>query len=670
MAARKAVIYRIHPGIGVARVGGGTQFFIGPEAPGRGATGHDAGRGAAVPPYKESAGTLKRQAARFRIWRYTWNDKQNAYIPDATDLTLGGDVKSIKWTVELANRKASFFEFHGTNGEHEAEVFNPRRRNKRVTTARDTLLELVPGPRSISGTLQGPIRFDFLVPGAPITYLGELQTDDKGRLLVLGGLGKSEPSVTLAVAGGLVHPVGLKHYANNPTWFDDISDGPVTAEVELKSGERLSFDDIEPAWVLVGPPDFAPGLRSVVSLFDTLVDVFVRNKSLAVSAASGAPAWLREMRADFKAGTGFTNFRPDFVRDVFPLLQATQNTRFVHSPAQPFHRAAWNWAELSDNSAARQPARKRLFDLVRRPTELTGLSAGAGNMPALIGDEEIDENSTAPRDEDNTLDGGAPRRPASAQPGARTWLTLTPVQYGVLRQWMLGKFDKPGWPGSNLPADLPIPPATITPFGLDQSALENCVGGAFFPGIEVGWLIRKASLYKTRGEPSLFRINQFKRRLDGSIITAAGQPVRRSAHYGSTANGVQLLLHGGFFSQQMALPWQADFLSCKKTLHDGRPDAGWWPAQRPDDVHVTTLALPMSAADLAAFDTTVGMESWTGATAASAGVPLRSGTASSRKRMVEHFQKLGFVRAADAIGEKATNRDTLYLEKERDAIPP
>lgn len=672
MAAKKPIIYRIHPAIGFARVGGGSQYFIGPEVPGLGPTGSDAGRGTAVPPYKQSPGTLKRQAARFRIWRYTWSAFQNAYIPDAADLTLGS-VKSITWTVELANRKASFFEFHGTNGEHEREVFNPRRRNKRVTAGRDAKLELTPGAKSISGALKGPERFDLAVPGIPITYLGELQTDDRGRLLVLGGLGKSASSAALAAAGGLPNPVPLAEYANNPTWFDDVSDGPVSAEVELTTGEKLSFDDIEPAWVIVGPPDFGPGIRNVVTLFDTLVDVWVRNSKLNLSTAAGAPAWLSDMKADFKAGSGFTNFRPDFVRDVFPLLQAVKNMRWVHSPAQPFH--LWSdWAQLSDNSAAAQPNRKRIFDRVRLSPELTALAAGASaQMPWLIGDEELDENSSPPKDEDGLSDAGAPRRPASTQPGPRSWLTLTPVQFAVLRQWVLGKFDKPGWPVSNKSSDLSAPAATITPFGLDQAALENCVGGAFFPGIEVGWLIRKAKLYETRGDPSVFRLNQWKRGVDGSILTAAGRPLRRSVHYGSTVSGVDVRLQAGFFTQQMALPWQADFMSCVKSDHNGRTDAGWWPAQRPDDVHVTTLSFPLGAADLKAFDPFAGMQGWLDATAASPGppaIPARSGSIDSRERLIEHFQKLGFVRAADAIGESRGNRDTVYLERERDSIPP
>src|ERR1700745_1285865 len=56
-------IFRIHPGIGIARMGNADpeQFFIGPEVPGYGPSG-DA-PGTQVPPYKASA-FIKPQAAR------------------------------------------------------------------------------------------------------------------------------------------------------------------------------------------------------------------------------------------------------------------------------------------------------------------------------------------------------------------------------------------------------------------------------------------------------------------------------------------------------------------------------------------------------------------------------------------------------------------------------
>ena len=105
-----------------------------------------------------------------------------------------------------------------------------------------------------------------------------------------------------------------------------------------------------------------------------------------------------------------------------------------------------------------------------------------------------------------------------------------------------------------------LPTGTITPHGLDQAALENSVGGPFYPGIEVSWLIRRRELYA-----GAFRFNE-----PGFSIGP-------------------LTFQAGFFSQQMALPWTADFYDCHKEDHttdDAQEPAiyMWWTAQRPDDV--------------------------------------------------------------------------------------
>jgi hypothetical protein len=359
------------------------------------------------------------------------------------------------------------------------------------------------------------------------------------------------------------------------------------------------------------------------------------------------------------------------VRDIHPLLQAVMNTRWTHEPAQPWHYH-WDWAKLADQSTATEPRRNDILRRVRVPPSLTGLPKAAGTvMPRLMGDEQIDENGSAPVGEDNRPDSRAPRRPISRAGGPKLWLTITPVQYSVLLMWKKGKFDKPGWPASNRPSDLLPPPRTVTPWGLDQAALENCVGGAFFPGIEVGWLIRNPQLYKVPGgNESIFRVNPWTRRIDGSVLTnVAGTPILRRIHYGSVAGGKDIPLQAGYFSKQMALPWQADFWSCSTDTLESVL-AGWWPAQRPDNVHVTRAGLPMSATTLAAFDSTVGMSEWTQASPASATAPERRGSIADRAALIAHFEKLGFVRAADALGDAHPNRDTVYVEQERNPIPP
>ena len=51
----------------------------------------------------------------------------------------------------------------------------------------------------------------------------------------------------------------ITFYLENEGWYDDISDGPVTAHVKLTAtGDEF---DAAGAWVLVAPPDYAPAQK-------------------------------------------------------------------------------------------------------------------------------------------------------------------------------------------------------------------------------------------------------------------------------------------------------------------------------------------------------------------------------------------------------------------------
>jgi hypothetical protein len=239
----------IHPTIGIARLGNSLDgFFIGPEAPG-------------IPPrpdggFKDTAGRIKRQAARFRLYAY---DQAGAVLGELTATDA-----QITWSAELVNAKGEWFNFAGRFHQSTADA---NRRNRHVDPADPAArarLVIRPGPRSVTGRSQDgtDARFDtgtFL--GTPVP-LGELRTDEAGRLLVLGGFGKSAS----------VKPANpLSHYANNDFWFDDISDGPVNATVSL--GPQGRQVPVTPAWCLVAPPDFAPYTSSLITLYDVAVEV-------------------------------------------------------------------------------------------------------------------------------------------------------------------------------------------------------------------------------------------------------------------------------------------------------------------------------------------------------------------------------------------------------------
>ena len=120
--------FKIHPGMGVARAGDSpTEWFVGPETADE----------PAPPPggYKDNQCRIKRQGARFRIWRY-----------DASGNPLGEFTLAqgtITWKVKL-----------GTSG-------------------------------SAVTTISGPNQ-QATLPGTP--PLGELRTDTEGRLIVLSGV--------------------------------------------------------------------------------------------------------------------------------------------------------------------------------------------------------------------------------------------------------------------------------------------------------------------------------------------------------------------------------------------------------------------------------------------------------------------------------------------------
>jgi hypothetical protein len=540
--------FRIHPAVGVARVGNSPdEFFVGPERPGEPPNFDLAQK--KFRPFKDSQGRIKRQAARFRVFEY---EQKNGVSVPVREVTAGGNgVVSIKWKVHLANRKAAFFTFDGQDGangiwkgpEPEAGKARANLRNAHVQGAaeRERLLVIDPGAKTVSGRGQPPVPFTNTKSHIPIATLGELRTDENGHLLVLGGLGQAnaQPQARL-----------IDNYVNNDRWFDDMSDGPVSAEVTYTEGgknQTATLEGATGAWVLVGPPDFAPSVGNVVRLLDTMWDVAVRFPQVELLETDGLfkqglLARLRTQRKDWDEATkSFKTYRPSFRQEIFPLLDRALSHRQVHNPeaSKAFHGTfAGMELDLGTVSSSKgKRLRKSIFNYMRDPSNNNNEPL---LMPKGLGD--------------NYSDTEGPR------PGY--FMTLTSVQYALLKRWSEGEFEE-DW---NEAAYKAIDPA-ITAEGLDRAALESSVGGPFFPGIDCSWMVRLPELYA-----SPFRIK----------------------HSGvAFPNTAKLPIGPGFFSQQMALPWQADFYQCKKQFfppaHVKYEGEGmyhmWWSAHRPDDVY-------------------------------------------------------------------------------------
>ncbi len=258
-AERKIVSVAIYPSIGVARVGNSPgEFFYSPEVPG--AEPIDADR------FRDGKGRIKRQAARFRLYGL---DADGEVVREITAKDA-----EITWTVHVANTKAAWFQFDQAMDipASEGKVVGvpptiSALRNPQVNLGDRGKLVIDPGLRTIAGVktnAQGrdkAFAFDTgEFSGKPV-YLGELRTDEDGRLIFLGGRG---------LAGSIDDvPVQPGQFANTPGWHDDIADGPVDAVIKI--GGR-KFHAVG-AWVLSAPPDYAPGIPAFITGYDLIFEV-------------------------------------------------------------------------------------------------------------------------------------------------------------------------------------------------------------------------------------------------------------------------------------------------------------------------------------------------------------------------------------------------------------
>ncbi|MCW2871867.1 LodA/GoxA family CTQ-dependent oxidase [Actinacidiphila oryziradicis] len=568
----------IHPAIGIARVGNSQEeYFLAPEVPDP--LPEEPGF------YKDSAGAVKRQAARFRVYGY---DAQGKAVAELTP-----DNAEIRWTVHMANKKSAWYQFQlALDIPEAAQAKLSELRNKDVTGEHRRDLVIDPGPLGISGkNVSGP---DFHLGSGTFmgkeVYLGELRTDDTGRLMVLGGFGQSasyngEPVTT---------------YANNDGWHDDIADGPVTATVTV-GGRQLPVD---PAWVLVAPPNYAPAQKGIRTLYDLLYDMFVSN------GATTLPG------------------RISFTRDIEPVLRRFCDHQWInqgfaaafgHNGPQHFLTPGM-LERLSSNGPARKALRRQVFNALR---DFGRDGASPVPWPWLYGDA-----MAIP-----------PRSP-------RQHMELSPTQIRIFQYWADGEFEDDWAPsGAQRPArELSALPPVDQPATLDRAALDFCLADAFHPGCEVTWPIRHASMYMAP-----FRIRH-------------RDPARPEPSYGTnltsetalSVNGPLYAQGPGDLSRWMAVPWQTDTASCRSGYElalSPRYDPylpTFWPARVPN--HVLTeddyqVVIDTDRPIQERVDAFERRASWLRG--------LKGQNAEQLNQMIDDWYKLGIVEVRDGIADSA-----------------
>lgn len=589
----------IHPGIGIARVGNAHDaFYIGPQVP----------NPTPLPPehYRDETGALKREAALFRIYGY------NAAGEVVAELT--SDNADITWSVHVANQKSGWYQFHAAlDSEQALSTVDPSQRApalRNASVADRSSLIIDPGARQISGASKdGPAyRFDTGSFMGKKVYLGELRTDEQGRLLFLGGHGVS--------ASHDGQPA--KDFANNDGWHDDTSDGPVEATVTI-GGREIPVDS---AWVVTAPPNYGPQQKSVRTLHDLMTDVAIRAGMLP---RPGAPLFGRDIL-------------PVFVRQTdLQWVNAGFAAGFGFGTAKDFRASDWIDTLRSPGSDQKE-LRQQLANSFR-VFERDGWSPMP--WPWIYGD--------------------AMDVPPAKLPEQH--VALTDTQLDMLQQWAAGEFD-PGDDPIETAATLDALPLADRPRALDKAAMDFCLADAFHPGCEMTWPMRHPSMYRAPyrirggGEVPKDGVQPYGSKLTPEVAVSSTGPL-----YGQAP---------GSITRWMAVPWQTDTASCRSAYYAGYgPNYDpyvptFWPARVPN--HVLSEEDYRKAVDtglpheerVAAFNRRASWFQTLGS----------AGYLSQINYMVDHFDQMGLVATLPGVLDDPDIPSEIQVAKLGPGAPP
>lgn len=514
--SKKIVKAAIYPPIGVMRVGNSKhEYFLGPLV-------DEPEIKSDVYAYRDKTGAIKRQAAQFRI--YGLNEDGKAI----KELTMNNS--DITWYCSLANQKSSWYQFQIALDIPDAadpDIAPSLLRNIDVKDRNDLFID--GGKASISEpNVKEGKQFigQFFKKDV---YLGEMRTDDVGRLIMLGGHG-----VSANVDGNRAVT-----FANNEGWHDDMSDGPVTAKVNY-NGMNIPVD---PAWVICAPPDYAPMQKSVRTMWDLMRSVAHYSKD------------LKKMIDVPK--------NPSFTKDILPIFERMTNLQWVNKG----FAAAFGWGgqfdytsvewvkKLNDPSKANKEMRRTIYNNFRR-FDKPGATAPQ-LWPWLYGDAVAIPSQ------------GSPRQHA----------TISKLQLKYLHRWMKGKFEPDFDENHKHYKTIDEVPVHEQPDMLTKAAMDFCLADAFHPGCEMTWPMRTSGMYmapfRLKHAPAEPKTDYryYGANLDQGVLGMTAGPLLG----GQVAGGV---------TRWMAVPWQTDTASCRdgytKKYDPYLPT--FWPARVPNNI--------------------------------------------------------------------------------------
>ena len=217
---------------------------------------------------------------------------------------------------------------------------------------------------------------------------------------------------------------------------------------------------VDPAWVLTAPPNYAPGVLGLRTLYDLLQDVCLPRAAAART--------------------------PSFRDDVYPILQRLSGLQWVNQgfsvqfgPGAPydFEDPAFVGRLARDPSTGGvdlyAELRRQVLNSFRPPQPLDGNQLP---WPWIYGDAmDVPGGPDSPQQNAVHL---AQRSTACWRRGRRA------------PSWRTGTRRRPSR------ATLAEVPVAEQPAMLDRAALDHCLADAFHPGCEVTWPMRHVTLYR------------------------------------------------------------------------------------------------------------------------------------------------------------------------------
>ena len=597
--------FRIYPPLGIARVGNGPahkdNVIFSPEVPWENIYDTDL-------KYLTETGEIKKQAQRFYI--YECDEFGKPVCP------ISSEDYDIQWSVEVANKKPYWYVFNNSldlsivsDNYNLSPTFyekaiapaksatqrNPNTldQSKRVEGGHDYRKELVNSPGKVSVSASSPrqvIHGQFPYPlsgesklaksmnlSPQQVDLGTIEYDVDGTLIFYAADGIS----------AALNPSDLNtDFADNSNWYDDICDGRVTAVITSKtSSEQYSLVDAHAAaWIATAPPDYAPQIQPIATLYDMVAGTDTQN-DYQTDLSLVFPFLYRLYRMQW---VNLGDFLAPSFKEMIDQITAQGDFQYLYRKGPDEEKG--------------KAIRQRIFKAFRDP------AYPYDNEPVI----PSKENTSIENRGSGTSPLKLPYYPGDGigYPGSPAqWLAIPPLLYRQFEKWRNGEFVSP--PGNYKDMDAlghyyraqflegAQDPAR-RPFLMTQAIFETLYGGGFHPGVELTWPMRHRQMYAeneivfadvTPGNSFYglreVRLNAASESEQAEIfyndfgLSMSSEDIRDSLIPDNEKHWLWRITPGDL-TKWMGIPWQSDAGSCQAVyIKQDYPIPAWWAANLP-----------------------------------------------------------------------------------------